>query len=153
MKHKHYSRILILLLVTSIAGALWVRARAATVSTANMLEATGVIETRQTELATEIGGKITEVLVEEGQAVKANQPLIRLDESLLAAQRKVAQSGVASAENALLAAQNAYNLAQAQHDATLTSARVQQGASRLSDWLGRAPSQFNQPLWYFSQEE
>jgi HlyD family secretion protein len=117
------------------------------------LEATGVIETRQTVLANEIGGKITEVLVEEGEAVKANQPLIRLDESLLSAQRRVAQSGVDSARNALLAAENAYNLAQAQYDATVTSARAQQGATRLTDWISRPPSQFNQPLWYYSQPE
>src|SRR5512133_3500821 len=100
MKHKHYSPFLILLLVAGIAGALWIRARAATVSTTNSLGATGVIETRQTGLANQIGGQITEVLVEEGQAVKANQPLIRLDESLLSAQRKVAQSSVDSAKNA-----------------------------------------------------
>jgi len=153
MKHKHYIPFFALIVVVIVAGAWWIRARAATTPTTNSLEATGVIETRQTALANEIGGKITEVLVEEGQAVKANQPLIRLDESLLNAQRQVAQSGVDSANNALLAAQNAYNLAQAQYDATVTSARAQQGVARLTDWLGRSPSQFNQPLWYYSQQE
>lgn len=153
MKHKHYIPFFALIVVVIVAGAWWIRARAATTPTTNSLEATGVIETRQTALADEIGGKITEVLVEEGQAVKANQPLIRLDESLLNAQRQVAQSGVDSANNALLAAQNAYNLAQAQYDATVTSARAQQGVARLTDWLSRSPSQFNQPLWYYSQQE
>ncbi len=153
MKHKEYIPFFALIVVVIVAGAWWIRARAATTLAANPFEATGVIETRQTALADEIGGKITEVLVEEGQAVKANQPLIRLDESLLNAQRAVAQSGVDSANNSLLAAQNAYNLTQAQYDATLTSARAQQGAARLTDWISRAPSQFNQPLWYYSQQE
>jgi len=153
MKHKEYIPFFALIVVVIVAGAWWIRARAATTLAANPFEATGVIETRQTALADEIGGKITEMLVEEGQAVKANQPLIRLDESLLNAQRAVAQSGVDSANNSLLAAQNAYNLTQAQYDATLTSARAQQGAARLTDWISRAPSQFNQPLWYYSQQE
>ena len=153
MKHKYYIPFFVLILVIVTASAWWIRARAATNSTTDSAEATGVIETRQTALADEIGGKITEVLVEEGQAVRANQPLIRLDESLLTAQRQVAQGGVDSAYSALLAAQTAYNLAQAQYDATVTSARAQQGVARLTDWLGRPPSQFNQPLWYYSQQE
>jgi membrane fusion protein YbhG len=153
MKHKPYIPFFALMVVVIVAGAWWIRARAATTQTTNSFEATGVIETRQTALANEIGGKITEVLVEEGQVVRANQPLIHLDESLLTAQRQVVQSGVASAQDALLATQNAYNLAQAQYDATVTSARAQQGAARLTDWLSRAPSQFDQPLWYFSQDE
>ena len=153
MKQKRYLFFLVPIVIVMITGAWWIRARAATTPTMDSLEATGVIETRQTALANEIGGKIIEVLVEEGQTVEAKQPLIRLDESLLAAQKRVAQSGVDSAQSALLAAQNAYSLAQAQYDATVTSARAQQGAARLTDWISRAPSQFNQPLWYYSQPE
>ncbi|HLO14515.1 MAG TPA: efflux RND transporter periplasmic adaptor subunit [Anaerolineales bacterium] len=153
MKHKHYLPFFVLIVVLITAGAWWIRAQAASTSTRDSLEATGVIETQQVALANEIGGKIAEVLVEEGQPVKANQPLVRLDTSLLTAQRQVTQRGVDSAQTARLAAQNAYDLAQAQYDATVTTARAQQGAARLTDWLGRAPSQFNQHLWYFSQGE
>jgi HlyD family secretion protein len=76
-----------------------------------------------------------------------------LDQNLLAAQREVAQRGVDSAHQALLTAQSAYNLAQAQYDATLTSARAQEGSQRLTDWSNRTPGQFDQPLWYFSRDE
>jgi hypothetical protein len=44
-------------------------------------------------------------------------------------------------------------MAQAQYDATLTTARAQQGAARLTDWSNRTPNWFKQPLWYFSQDE
>ena len=143
----------ILMLLVFAAAAVYFVFRVTTNKDDGKLRASGTIEAVEVNVSPETSGKVQETLVEEAQSVKAGDPVIRLDESLLAAQRAVAQSGVASAENSLLAAQNAYNLAQAQHDATLTSARVQQGASRLSDWLGRAPSQFNQPLWYFSQDE
>ncbi len=52
-----------------------------------------------------------------------------------------------------MTAQGAYNLAQAQYDAAVSSARAQQGAARLTDWFNRTPGQFDQPLWYFSQDE
>jgi HlyD family secretion protein len=60
---------------------------------------------------------------------------------------------VDAAKDALLTAQSAYDLAQAQYNATLTSARATQGAQRLADWAQRADSQFDQPLWYFNQDE
>jgi HlyD family secretion protein len=117
------------------------------------LTASGTIEATVVNVSPEMAGKVNQVLAEEGQSVKTGDPLLSLDESLLAAQRTVAQSGVDSARSALLTAQSAYNLAQAQYDATLTSARAQQGAQRLTDWSSRTPNWFEQPLWYFSREE
>jgi HlyD family secretion protein len=100
-----------------------------------------------------MSAKVKEVLVEEGQPVKTGDPLLILDESLLAAQRQVAESGVAAAHSALLSAQSAAALAQAQYDATLTAARAQEGAGRLADWNKQNPNSFDQPLWYFSHDE
>ena len=117
------------------------------------LRASGTIEAVEVNVAPETPGKIKEVMVDEGQTVQTGEALLRLDDSLLAAQRQVAQHGVNSAKDALLTAQSAYNLAQAQYNATLTSARAAQGPQRLTDWAQRAVSQFDQPLWYFSQTE
>jgi HlyD family secretion protein len=118
-----------------------------------LLTASGTIEATQVNIAPELAGKVVEVLVEEGQPVRTGDPLLRLDPSLLAAQRQVAQSGLATARNALLTGQSAHALAQAQYDATLTASRAQEGSNRLADWMYRAPSQFDQPLWYFSRAE
>src|ERR1044071_4183453 len=150
---RRLSRHQIIMIVAFLAAAIYFGFRVYSNRDDGKLRASGTIEAVEVNVSPETAGKVKEALVEEGQAVKAGDPVLRLDESLLDAQRAVAQSGVASAENALLSAQNAYSLAQAQYDATLTSARAQQGASRLSDWLGRAPGQFDQPLWYFSQDE
>ena len=117
------------------------------------LHASGTIEAVQVDVSPEMSGKVKEALADEGQSVKTGDPLMNLDDSMLQAQRNVAQAAVDSASNALASAQNASETAQAQYDAAVTAARAQQGASRLSDWLGRKPGQFDQPLWYFSQDE
>jgi HlyD family secretion protein len=117
------------------------------------LKASGSIESTIVNVSPEMAGKVSEVLVSEGQPIKMGDPLLVLDSSLLSAQQDVAQTGVDSAHSALLTAQSAYNLAQAQYNAALTAARAQEGAQRLTDWSNRAPGVFGQPLWYFSQEE
>ncbi len=117
------------------------------------LTASGTIESTVVNISPEMAGKVKEVFVDEGQAVRSGDPLLALDDSLLAAQRQVAQSGVDSAHSALTMAQSAYGLTQAQYDATLTAARAQQGGQRLADWSARAPNWFEQPLWYFSRDE
>jgi len=101
MKHKHYIPFFVLTLVVVAASVWWIRARAATTPTTDTLEATGVIEARQAALANEIGGKIVEVLVEEGDRVEANQPLIRLDDALIKKQRDRAQSELIAAQATL----------------------------------------------------
>lgn len=117
------------------------------------LTASGTIETTIVNVAPETAGKVKEVLAEEGQPIKTGDPLLILDDSLLAAQRRVAESGVESAHSALLTAQSAHDLAQAQYDAALTAARAQEGAGRLRDWSKRTPDWFEQPNWYFSRDE
>jgi multidrug resistance efflux pump len=144
-------RIVILLVILSTIG--YYAFRSLTVEASGELTASGTIESVVVNVSPEMAGKVKEVLVEEGQTVRVGDPLLSLDDSLLAAQRTVAQSGIDSARSALLTAQSAYAMAQAQYDATLTAARTQEGAARLTDWSPRTPNWFEQPLWYFSQQE
>ena len=117
------------------------------------LHASGTIEAVQVDVSPEMSGKVKEALADEGQSVTTGDPLLNLDDTMLKAQRDVAQAAVDSANNALASAENASETAQAQYDAALTAARAQQGGSRLADWVGRKPSEFTQPLWYFSPDE
>lgn len=153
MQHKRPPLPAIILLVVAIAAGIYYGVRALNPDGDGSLSASGTIESVVVNVSPQLAGRVKEVLVDEGQPVKAGDPVLSLDDSLLAAQRSVAQSGVDSAHNALLTAQSAFNLAQAQYDATLTSARAQQGAQRLADWSGRKPGQFDEPLWYFNREE
>jgi HlyD family secretion protein len=147
------SRMQIIMILAFLVAAIYFGFRVFSNRDDGKLRASGTIEAVEVNISPETAGKVQEALVEEGQAVKRGDPVLRLDDSLLAAQQQVAQSGVDSAHNALLTAQGAYNLAQAQYDAGVSSARAQQGAARLTDWFSRTPGQFDQPLWYFSQDE
>jgi multidrug resistance efflux pump len=118
-----------------------------------VLTASGVIEAVQVNVAPELAGRVTEVLAEEGQSVSTNDPLLRLDPSLLAAQRDVTVASLASAKSASLINQNALNVAQAQYQITLDAALGQDKKVRLDDWYSDDQEQFDQPNWYFTRVE
>ncbi len=98
------------------------------------LQASGTVEAVQVSVASEVSGRVQEVLVGEGQVVEAGTVLLRLDSRLLEAQRDLAQAGgeaaVAAAQLELIAAQQALDalnedamLAAAQAGITLANAR------------------------------
>jgi multidrug resistance efflux pump len=58
----------------------------------------GTIETREIEIGSKIGGRVTAVNVEEGQQVPANAPLVTFEANELQAQRDQAQATVVQAE-------------------------------------------------------
>jgi HlyD family secretion protein len=153
MQHKRPPVFVIVLIVLILAAAIYYGIRTLNAESDGQLSASGTIESTMINVSAEMAGKVKEVLADEGQTVKSGDLLFTLDDSMLKAQRAVAQSGVDSARSALLSAQGAYDMAQAQYDAALTAARAQQGAGRLIDWMGRTPGEFDQPLWYFSRSE
>ncbi len=153
MQHKRPPLPAIILVVLVIAAGVYYGVRALNGNENGTLSASGTIESTVVNVSPQIAGRVKEVLFSEGQPVKKGDQLLSLDDSLLAAQREVAQRGVDSAHQALVTAQSAYNLAQAQYDAALTVARAQEGSQRLVDWANRTPGQFDQPLWYFSRDE
>jgi len=57
----------------------------------------GTIETREINIGSKIGGRVTNVFVEEGQQVPANAPLVTFDAPELQAQRDQAQATVVQA--------------------------------------------------------
>lgn len=110
------------------------------------LQASGTIEAVDVSVSPEMAGKVTEVLAKEGDTVDAEAALLHLDDSLLTAQRAVAETQVESARAALATAQYNYDIA-------LQNALVAQQAATAKDWRFSAPDEFNQPAWYFSREE
>ena len=147
------SRIPIIMIVVFLGAALFFGFRVLSNRSDGQLRASGTIEATEVDVSPETSGKVKQVLVEEGQPVRKGDPILVLDESLLTAQRAVAQAGVDAAHSALANAQNALALAQAQYDVALTAARAQEGAARLADWNKKTPDYFQQPNWYFSRPE
>lgn len=145
MNHKRppLPAIIVILLLVVVSAYFIITQTAADENSA--LTASGAIEAVQVNLAPELAGKVTEVLAEEGQSISMNDPLLRLDPSLLAAQQAVAAAAVDSANAALASAQTRY-------DQTLQAAIAAEAAQRAKDWKTSAPGEFDQPNWYVEQE-
>jgi len=116
------------------------------------LTASGTIEATIVNVSPEMAGKVKEVLVEEGRPVRMGDPVLILDDSLLAAQRAVAVSQLDSARAGVQAAQNALTGAQSQYQITLEAELAQGKSTRLEDWFAD-PDLFDQPGWYYTREE
>ncbi len=69
------------------------------------LTASGFIEAEELDIAPEMGGRVVELLVDEGDEVEAGQVLLRLDTTLLEAQIAAAQTAVEVAQANLAQAQ------------------------------------------------
>ena len=137
--------ILILLVLALLTGA-YFGIKALTAEKNNGLSASGTIEADRIAIAPEIGGKVAEVYVNEGDTVQAGDPLFRLDDTLLQAQRAVAAANLDLARAAL-------DTAQAQYELTVTSAWAESAASRTQEWRASNPADYTLPSWYFSRDE
>lgn len=101
------------------------------------LRVSGVVEIQEVHLGPRVGGRVAEVLVQEGDVVKAGQPLVRLEVPELEAQREVllaklseAQAEYAKAANGprreeLRAAEAAIDVARARWDRLREGPRVE----------------------------
>ena len=144
-------RILIALIVLAAIG--YFAFRALRPVEAADLKASGTIEAVTVNVAPELAGRVVEALVEEGQPVRASDPLLHLDDSLLQSEKQTAQAALDSANAAVQAAEVALESAQLQYDLTLSNALAQEANSRIAIWDESKPTEFNQPVWYFSKEE
>jgi HlyD family secretion protein len=103
--HPNPRRILpVILLVVIGASAFWYYRREQPQGDNGALVASGTIEGTQVVIAPELGGRVLEVLVGEGDLVQAGQALVRFDDALLRAQLRQARAS-------LLMAQANYDLA------------------------------------------
>jgi multidrug resistance efflux pump len=127
--------------------------RALSSSENGALKASGTIEAVDVNISPELSGKVKQVLVDEGQAVKLGDPLFRLDDTLLRQQRDAAAAVLQASKSAALTAQAAYASAQAQYQVTLDAARAQDRSARTQDWSTLQQDNFDQPNWYFTKNE
>ena len=136
----------IIILLLAIAAGGYYLLRQMNGRTNGALTASGSIEATTVNVSPEISGKVAEVLAAEGESVAAGAPLLRIDGSLINAQREAASAAVESARAALATAQTNYDLA-------VQNALAKQQLSQATDWRFSAPDEFNQPAWYFDQSE
>lgn len=117
------------------------------------LTASGTISAREVSVSPELGGKVVEVLVIEGDAVESGSPLFRLENNVLQAQREQAAAAVQGAEAALDAAHAQEQSAQVQYDMARQTAWERDRQSRLALWQSEMPEEFELPVWYYEKQE
>jgi HlyD family secretion protein len=66
-----------------------------------VLAASGIVEAEEVSVTTETGGRVTEVLADEGDLVQEGDVVIRLDDAILGAQIAEAEAAVETAEASL----------------------------------------------------
>jgi multidrug resistance efflux pump len=131
------------------------------------LEASGVVEAVEILVAPEVGGRVEEVLVSEGEKVEEGTPLLSITNDILDAQHsqavagreaaqaalKTARAALASAEASLEAANASLELAQIKYDLELMLARAKDLPDREDAWTEKTLSEFDLPVWYFDKAE
>ncbi len=121
-------RIIVVVLLILAVTSWYLISRGQAANNAN-LQVSGTVEAESISMAAELSGRIVELLVDEGQSVKAGDVLFRLDDSLLQSQRaraqaamETAQANVAVAQGGLSSAEAALKTAEAAHQAALATA-------------------------------
>ena len=112
--------VIILAVAVLLAGAYYLYSVTRPANSA--LTASGTVEATEILIAPEISGKVTEVLVNQGDIVKAGDVLFRLDDTLPQAQRNVTVAALDTARAASVTAEAVVASAQAQYDLVLNAA-------------------------------
>ncbi len=86
-----------IILVAGLAGWWYVNPQQSPATAEDAIFGSGNVEAEEVAISAEVGGRIAEALVEEGDEVVAGQVLVRLDDDLLVAQIREAEAAVAKA--------------------------------------------------------
>jgi len=86
-----------------VGGVVWLALQepAARDVSAETIEASGIVQVHDVTVASELGGRVAQVLVEEGGVVRTGQPVVCLDTALINAQIAIARAAVEAAEAGL----------------------------------------------------
>lgn len=118
----------------------------------NQLTASGTFSALETNISSEISGKVTEINVREGDEVEVGQALFKIDDEVIQAQYDQASAAVNAAEAAVETAVNQAASADAQYQLALQAALMQELPNREALWATETPENY-QPAWYFYKTE
>ncbi len=94
MKRKKIRLLAVMVLIVVIGAGLWWSFGRSSSDLPGAILASGFIEARDVSIAAETGGRIAEISADEGDHIAAGTTLIRLDDSLLMAQKRQAEANV-----------------------------------------------------------
>jgi len=150
----------IILILAAVAVAYWYVTTQNAPAVSSTLTGSGTVEATEVTISPESSGRITEVLVDEGDHVNTGDTLFKLDDTLLRAQLNQAQVNLDAARAGMDVAQNSYTatqaseeIAQVQYNLTLAQALQQAQPARSDAWRQDVPAVFDQPVWYYTHAE
>ncbi len=114
----------VIIVVVLGLGAYWLVNRAS--AQEQGLKASGTIEATDVTISPEIGGRVVEVPVTDGDAVSKDQPVVRLDDTLLQAQLKQVEANIQAVQAQQRAAQAQQHAAQANYDLLKSGPQAEQ---------------------------
>jgi HlyD family secretion protein len=117
------------------------------------MRASGTVEAIEVAIASEISGRVAEVLVDRGDVVEAGEVIFLLDDAMLQLQRERTLATIKTAETALDSAKIALQAAQLQLETTLQAAHLREKPQRVVEWEQSVPEEFSLPTWYFTKIE
>ena len=117
------------------------------------LEASGVVEASKLNLSSELGGRVVELNADEGAEVSAGAVLLRVDDSLLLAERANVEAMFSATNANINAAEVAVASAELAYEQMLSAAISAEAETRTENWDESKPSEFELPTWYFNTEE
>jgi len=131
------------------------------------LQASGVIEVVEVVVSAEVGGRVSAVMAEEGDAVIQGDLLLKMEDEFLESARVQAEAAVEAAQAQLDEARLAQDAAAAAEAAAgaglqmaqvaceyqLSLARAEAASVRTGGWVETDPAAFTLPPWYFNQDE
>lgn len=144
--------ILPILLVLGLAAA-GVYALTTRLGDNGRLTASGTVEAGEIRIAPEVAGRVAAVLVEAGESVAEGDRLVLMDDSLLQAQRERVVAVVATAEQALAAADLNAQAAALQQEMVSAAARAQDALRQRQSWQLEAQAGVDVPTWYMTEAE
>jgi HlyD family secretion protein len=125
-KNKRVLIPVIVIVVISAVSLVWYFSQGSGTQVGDNIQASGTVEAEKVAIASEMSGRVSEVLAEKGAVVKQGDPLVRLDDQLLQSQRQVAVTGLESAQANLATSQRGLDAAQSAQQVAETGLQVAQ---------------------------
>ncbi len=145
MHKKPNPKIAIPVAVVLLALVIYALVRAFSPQGGTTLTGSGTIEADNSVISPELGGRVVDIFVNEGDKVTAGDPLFRIDDTLLQGQLTVANASLEFATSAAATTKAAVTTAQANYDLALAAALIESAGARSQDWQTLNPAGFTLP--------
>lgn len=134
MKHKRPPIPVLIIVGIIVIAAVWFLVVSVINQSNSSLTASGTIEAVSVTISPEIGGKVIDLYVGEGDQVQAGDILFRMDDAQFLAQQAVARANVDLAKSAQASARASLATAQVNYDLVVASVHVESASTRTLDW-------------------